>query len=275
MKNLLSKKNYIITAVAIVCVLGIAAIFFMGGNKEFKEHISLGNKYLQEMKYEEAIIEFTAAFNLEPKNKDAAEGIENACLAYADSMLADAENVEIETFVKVSEILMSSYETTQIETIQSKVEEIEQIIEEKEEALEEARLAEEKAKKEAEEKAKKEAEEEAKRLEEEKKKEEERKQKVLAFYKKKVEQIAIQDFYMEVTEIVCEETDNEWIITLTGLVCMWSEKLVFNVNKETENAVITEYWEVDISSGEWRLLSADMGYSVIGQEYDFTYTENE
>lgn len=165
MKTLLSKKNYIITAVAIVCVLGIVAIFFMGGNKEFKEHISLGNKYLQEMKYEESIVEFTAAFNLEPKNKEAAEGIENACLAYADSVLADVENVEIETFVKVSEVLMSSYEITQIETIQEKTDEIDQVIQEKEAAQEEEEA------KAAEENAKKEAEEEARRLEEEKKKE--------------------------------------------------------------------------------------------------------
>ena len=164
---------------------------------------------------------------------------------------------------------MSSYEITQIETIHSKAEEIEQVIAEKEEAQ-----AEEEAKA-AEEKAKKEAEEEAKRLEEEKRKEEERKQKRLDFYKGKVEQIAIENFHIEIKEIVCEETDNEWIITVTGFACVGNEKVVFNVNKETEKAVITEDWEEDIISGEWYLLTADSGYSLIGLEYDFTYTENE
>ena len=253
MKTFLNKKNIII-AVVIVCVLGMAAIFFMGGNKEFKNHLSLGNKYLQEMKYEEAIVEFTAAFNLEPKNKEAAEGIENACLAYADSVLADVENVEIETFVKVSEVLMGSYEITQIETIQEKADEIDQVIQEKEaaQAEEEAKAAEENAA----EDAKKKEEEQAKKKELEE------------YYKWKVTQIL--KGYLFYYDVFCEDKDTEYMLVANGGPTV-IEEIVFILNKETEMATITEHLIEDFENGGMEDWSANSSF--VGREYNFSSEE--
>ena len=73
------KKILLIVAV-IVCVCAVLlAIFFAGGDsRKLKEQLNLGNKYMQEMDYEQALAAYLAAIEIDPKNVEAYLGAASA-----------------------------------------------------------------------------------------------------------------------------------------------------------------------------------------------------
>lgn len=70
---------YILIAAAVV-VLGVLGVLSMrgGGSGDISEHIDLGRKYLIELSYDKAVIEFTEAINIDPNNVDAYLGLAEA-----------------------------------------------------------------------------------------------------------------------------------------------------------------------------------------------------
>ena len=78
MKN---KKLRIAAAVAAVILVIAAGIFAFGGGrgaKTFQEQLELGQRYLAEMDYEQAVVAFTAAIEIEPNQAGAYIGRGNA-----------------------------------------------------------------------------------------------------------------------------------------------------------------------------------------------------
>lgn len=74
-----SKKPLIIAllAVAVTAVAVFFVVFFFsGGDKSrVREQIDLGNKYLSELDYEQAVAAFEAALEIDPKSREAYEGL--------------------------------------------------------------------------------------------------------------------------------------------------------------------------------------------------------
>lgn len=61
-------------------VSGVLGVLSMrgGGSGDISEHIDLGRKYLIELSYDKAVIEFTEAINIDPNNVDAYLGLAEA-----------------------------------------------------------------------------------------------------------------------------------------------------------------------------------------------------
>ncbi len=70
---------YILIAAAAV-VLGVLGVLSMrgGSSGDISEHIDLGRKYLIELSYDKAVIEFTEAINIDPNNVEAYLGLAEA-----------------------------------------------------------------------------------------------------------------------------------------------------------------------------------------------------
>ena len=72
------KKKFAILGIAAALILVvIVGIFAVGGGrgKKLQEQLDLGNKYLDEMDYERALVAFNAVLKIDPKNADAYLGI--------------------------------------------------------------------------------------------------------------------------------------------------------------------------------------------------------
>lgn len=62
-----------ICGMAVMAAAGILCAFFLAGAAQkgrFTHHLESGKRYLEEMKYEEAVLEFTAAVRIEPRNME-------------------------------------------------------------------------------------------------------------------------------------------------------------------------------------------------------------
>jgi len=86
MKTLWEKKSTkVIAAVVAVAIIVIAVALALQANKEkpftAAELLDLGEKYLLEMDYEQAIVQFTKAIEIEPKNERAYLGAAEAYVA--------------------------------------------------------------------------------------------------------------------------------------------------------------------------------------------------
>jgi len=79
-----------VTIICLIVVLVLSGIHFYPKYK-FNKCISLGEKYLDEMEYEEAILEFQKAISIDPSNVDSYEGIIEA---YALAVKNNADNPE-------------------------------------------------------------------------------------------------------------------------------------------------------------------------------------
>ena len=77
------------------CALLITFIFLRRDRKDYRYYLDLGNKYLAEMKYDEAVSAFTKAIAIEPKAAEAYEGRADAYVNLQEYDLArvDYENV--------------------------------------------------------------------------------------------------------------------------------------------------------------------------------------
>ena len=102
------------TAVSMILILCLLFSFLAGCQKKmtFQDYLDLGDKYLMEANYEEAIVAFTKAIEIDPKQ------------AAAYGKLADLYLITGET-EKAVEILKQGYENTGDESLRKRAEELE------------------------------------------------------------------------------------------------------------------------------------------------------
>lgn len=151
-------KNQIalIIMISIVALIAITfAVFFFSGSKgrELKKCLNLGQQYLTEMNYDQAIASFKKALELDPLSADAYLG-----MAEVYREIGDLEKAEktLETGIEV--LGSAGYDTSLLSTVLTEIQdEIARIAEEKEAA----RKAEEDAQRKLEEEAKRQAKEDA------------------------------------------------------------------------------------------------------------------
>jgi tetratricopeptide (TPR) repeat protein len=104
----------ILTGLA-VCIIAALIISFAvaGGNDEkLQKQLDLGNKYLEEMDYEQALVAFEAALDIDPMNADAYLGIVEVY-------------IRTNEFEKALEIAKEGYEATGDERLKEKIDMIE------------------------------------------------------------------------------------------------------------------------------------------------------
>lgn len=123
----MKRKFRIILACGVVAALLAGCSSNENINVELKEHITMGNKYLDELEYEQALTEYMAAVDIDKENKEAITGIETVCMNYTDALLED--DATLEECEKLLETLEKNYATTLSENIQNKIVEVEKIIE--------------------------------------------------------------------------------------------------------------------------------------------------
>lgn len=98
-----------------VCIIAALIISFAvaGGNDEkLQKQLDLGNKYLEEMDYEQALVAFEAALDIDPMNADAYLGIVEVY-------------IRTNEFEKALEIAKEGYEATGDERLKEKIDMIE------------------------------------------------------------------------------------------------------------------------------------------------------
>ena len=121
MKELLQKKSVKIALVIIVLlvVMGIVGINVRSAqmSKEYNAHMDAAEKYLTDLDYEQAIAEYTMAFEIEPK-EEVVDALEQTYLAYAQTCI-DAGDYE-----KAVGILEEGYEKIGRESLQNKIAEV-------------------------------------------------------------------------------------------------------------------------------------------------------
>ena len=130
-KNKINKKLLIgaavFIAVALVAILVVFAPKTADATK-IQEQLSLGEKYLSELKYEQAEAAYLAVIKIDPKNVDAYLGLSNVYVAQGE-------------YGKAEEILKTALEELDkdaedsINKIQEKLEEVEKIIKQEETML--------------------------------------------------------------------------------------------------------------------------------------------
>lgn len=118
MKN---KKKCLILFVSIIIIASaFAAGIIMYNNSDMvklKKQLDLGQKYLSEMDYEEAVVAFNRAIEIDPRSADAYFGLADAYLGLGDDESALAE-------------LEAGYEVTGDERLKERIDEMRQIQEE-------------------------------------------------------------------------------------------------------------------------------------------------
>lgn len=121
MKELLRKKSIKISLLLILLlvVMGIAGINVQSAQKsqEYEAHIAAAEKYLSDLDYEQAIAEYTMAFEIDPK-EEVVDALEQTYLAYAQTCI-DAGDFE-----KAVSILEEGYEQIGRESLQNKIAEV-------------------------------------------------------------------------------------------------------------------------------------------------------
>lgn len=119
-KNNKKKLIISITAIALVILVAFGVVLTINvrsANREkaLQEQLDLGNKYLNELDYEQAIVAYEAAIEIDPMSVEAYLGL-------ADTYL------NMEDFEKAKEVLQAGYDATGDERIKEKITELEEII---------------------------------------------------------------------------------------------------------------------------------------------------
>jgi tetratricopeptide (TPR) repeat protein len=88
-----------ISAVAVVVVAAvlIAVVLFVSSSVEKRriaDQLALGDRYLSELDYDQAIAAYLAVIEIDPNNKEAYEGLANAYMAQADALVSNNETDE-------------------------------------------------------------------------------------------------------------------------------------------------------------------------------------
>ena len=298
MKEIWKKKSTKIAVAAVVIVViavisGIAVQSIQRANM-VSAHMDSAKKYLDELDYEQAIAEYTAALQIDPENEKILDALEQAYLDMAQVQ------IETEEYDLAVNILNRGYEQLQRISLQDKRDEVEQLQIQKEEeakAAEEARLEEERKAEEAR-KAEEErrAEEEKKKAEEEKEKEEEqassetgKKQSgdKLETYKKKVGEYS-KKIYLDkngadaeawfelLGVVVLDNTDTQ--CRLVAVIVPGGSPLEcfeFTIDKTTDEGIINDYYYatdyIEESETVDRIASSQQSddYQAIGRTFSF------
>lgn len=254
MKNKLGKK--IVIGIVALFILILICSLFIGdiGNSEAKEHINLGNKYMEDLDYEQALAEYMTALEIDADNKKASAGVETASVEYAGKVLEG--ELTIEECSDLLNVLEKSYTLVPRESIDNKVMEIKQIISDKEKLKKEAKDQEEK-----EEKLIKWRED----MEEEKNRERKLK-KETEYYRWILLQIYGNSFYTKVS--IEGETDDSYIFIVERRMSGYNvHKIV--MDKATEIGVVTE----DKLDNWDELEDVSPEFSAVGKEYDMHVTD--
>ncbi|MCR5674989.1 MAG: tetratricopeptide repeat protein [Lachnospiraceae bacterium] len=82
-----------IAAALIIAIIAGVTIYSRSPAQQAKKQISLGERFLTELNYEQAVAAFSEALKIDPKNADAGEALVQAYLSWADA-LADAGDTE-------------------------------------------------------------------------------------------------------------------------------------------------------------------------------------
>ena len=122
MKELLRKKSVKISLLLIILlvVMGIVGINVQSAqkNKEYEAHIAAAEKYLTELDYEQAIVEYTLALEIEPNAEEVLNGLEQTYLAYAQSVAEGGD------YDKAISILEQGYAQIGRDSLYQKIEEL-------------------------------------------------------------------------------------------------------------------------------------------------------
>jgi|GEM_PF-6709234 len=114
----MNKKILVINIIAIIASLATAAIVYTmstGGFDPYERQIQLGNKYLSELDYEQAIVAFEKAIEIDPKQVRAYVGAGKAYIATeqydkAEDRLVTAHGISTDTDVEIINLLCEAYE---------------------------------------------------------------------------------------------------------------------------------------------------------------------
>ena len=122
------KKKFLlsITIIALLCIAAITAVVWKNAPvQKQKKQLELGNRYLEEMNYEQAKVVFEELITIDPSNVEAYLG---AAKAYAG----------LENYEGAVALLWEGYEQTGSEDIKAQMEEYEKKLEEKKQEAEQA-----------------------------------------------------------------------------------------------------------------------------------------
>lgn len=135
-----NQKCMIFIAIFTVCVIisGILVLGQVKKQKEVKRGVEIANRYLSELKYDEAIACFQEILEIDPKNSDANFALAEAyqgkeMYVYAESIyqkFLDDDKRSVEAYIDLAELYMK----------QEKLEEAKQLLEEAKQRLEDERI---------------------------------------------------------------------------------------------------------------------------------------
>lgn len=119
----MNNKRFILSALIIFLLVGLAVGGYIIWNnspaQRLKRFISLGERYMSATKYEEAILEFQKAIDIDPDNEASIKGITDAYINWSKDY-SDARDYE-----KALEILRDGYNNTGYLEIEKKLKEVE------------------------------------------------------------------------------------------------------------------------------------------------------
>lgn len=131
MREILKKKSVRIVLVVICAVIIaiIVGLVVQSGQKQQKiqDHLELGAKFLDELDYEQAIAEYAAVLEIEPKNQRALNGLETVYLEYAQKMEEDGKLEE------AGLLLEQGYRQFEIAILQERAAELKKKLEQEQE----------------------------------------------------------------------------------------------------------------------------------------------
>lgn len=108
----------------VLLLVGVGVVSFMfiskaSHDRKVKDQLALAEQYLDELQYEEAIAAYMAVLDLEPANEDAADGLTDTYIKWAESCAADGD------YDKALEILQNADDRASSKKIKKQVSEIE------------------------------------------------------------------------------------------------------------------------------------------------------
>ncbi len=115
----MKKKVFVISALIAIAVIAVAAVTvtaLTAGSRTAREQLALGDRYLEEMDYENAILAYTRAIQADPKNARAYYGLgaanlgadspENAEAAFLQSLNLDPSGAD--TYLSLADLYLQS-----------------------------------------------------------------------------------------------------------------------------------------------------------------------
>lgn len=108
----------------VLLLVGVGVVSFMfiskaSHDRKVKDQLALAEHYLDELQYEEAIAAYMAVLDLEPASEDAADGLTDTYIKWAESCAADGD------YDKALEILQNADDRASSKKIKKQVSEIE------------------------------------------------------------------------------------------------------------------------------------------------------